>query len=186
MIFFERTLRPTRPFLTNIGGKVTQIYSVREFGKTGLPFRPLSPDLTVFNPCATSNAAPLLSFTPSFLLGWTNVPDPNSVTNLTNASGSSIYVTNRYFRQAVFVAVRTAILSPTILLLPRSAPIPPPTRSSASRPPAASQTCSRPSVSGCMPPTPPICTSWILWVLRPIVECCRTAPPPTWCPAPIR
>ena len=62
------------------------------------------PDLTVFNPCATSNAAPLLSFTPSFS-AWTNVADPNSVTNLTNASGSSINVTNRYFRQAVFVTV---------------------------------------------------------------------------------
>ena len=58
----------------------------------------------MFNPCATSNAAPLLSFKPGFC-SWTNVPDPNSVTNLTNASGSSIYVTNRYFRQAVFVAV---------------------------------------------------------------------------------
>ncbi len=48
------------------------------------------PNLTVFNPCATSNAAPLLSFTPSFC-AWTNVADPNSVTNLTNASGGNIY-----------------------------------------------------------------------------------------------
>lgn len=62
------------------------------------------PDLTVFNPCATSNAAPLLSFTPSFC-AWTNVADPNSVTNLTNASGGNFTVTNRFFRQAVFVAV---------------------------------------------------------------------------------
>ena len=63
-----------------------------------------TPNIAVVDPCDTSNSAPVLSFAPSFY-AWTNTPDPNSVTNLTNASGSDILVTNRYFRQAVFVAV---------------------------------------------------------------------------------
>jgi hypothetical protein len=68
------------------------------------------PNVAVVDPCNVTNAAtylgsnpgPFSGFTPSFY-AWTNVPDPNSITNI-STNGVAL-VTNRIFRQAVFVTV---------------------------------------------------------------------------------
>ena len=59
-----------------------------------------TPNVLTVDPCSATNAAPLLSFAPSFS-AWTNIPDPNSITNI-STNGVAL-VTNRIFRQAVFV-----------------------------------------------------------------------------------
>jgi hypothetical protein len=69
------------------------------------------PNVAVANPCDVTNSAPYLGsnpgpfsgFTPSFY-GWTNVVDPLSVSNIVTTN-ASVTVTNKIFRQAVFVAV---------------------------------------------------------------------------------
>lgn len=63
-----------------------------------------SPNIAVVNPCNATNSAPSFSFTPSFD-AWTNIVDPNSITNIAGTNGAPVYATNRFFRQAVFVVV---------------------------------------------------------------------------------
>ena len=61
------------------------------------------PNVNVVDPCDVTNSAPNTSFVPLFY-AWTNMPDPNSITNL-STNGPPVLATNHIFNQAVFVTV---------------------------------------------------------------------------------